>query len=72
MRENGDVCPDGSVGTLKVYVNGKLNPDPERYVPAPHIYVPPGDCIIFEFGPGSALTTERICDSWAVEKGGYD
>ena len=70
--KNGDPCPDGSMGTLKVYVNGKLNPNPESYVISPHSYVPPGDCIIFLFDSSSRTTTSQLCESWVAENKRYD
>ena len=55
--ENGQMCPDG-LGSLQVFVyqtegkyfsQQKLT-DPENYLISPHSKIPPGDCIIIEFG----------------------
>ena len=54
---NGDACPDGKPGEWNVFMyrtnveedtvtKTKLD-DYVNYVPAPHIEVPPGDCLIF-------------------------
>ncbi len=67
IGKNGELCQDGSQGHLKVYVNGKLNNDPEHYVIAHTSYVPPGDCIIFDFGPGDAEMTNKLCDTWNAQ-----
>src|SRR3989344_2941022 len=40
---NGDLCPDGHPGTLKLFVNGRQNADISEYVIAPYSEVPPGD-----------------------------
>ncbi len=50
--KDGTSCPGGADGLLKVYINGNLAGEPESYVPAPEINVPPGDCIIIDFSPG--------------------
>lgn len=71
---NGAVCRDGTVGTVQAYVY-RMNPDntfvqkklhtPGSYVPSPQSQVPPGDCLIIEFGPESPRTN-RLCRSWHV------
>ncbi|PIO00432.1 hypothetical protein COT72_01870 [archaeon CG10_big_fil_rev_8_21_14_0_10_43_11] len=42
----------------------------DEYVPAPFAYVPPGDCVIVEFG-AQTNTTDALCDSYerAIERG---
>ena len=47
---NGDLCPDGNAGTLKLFVNDELNQALDNYLIAPHSDVPPGDVlkIVFE------------------------
>lgn len=44
---NGDRCPDGTAGSLRLVVNGKTSDAFERYVPQDR------DTIIVEFGPPS-------------------
>ena len=73
---NGDACPDGKPGEWNVFmyrtdvddntVSKTKLVDYINYVPAPHIEVPPGDCLIFEFGPRQA-DTERICNFYQIE-----
>lgn len=41
---NGDRCPDGTVGAVRLLVNGRANRALERYVPAD------GDIIVVQFG----------------------
>ncbi len=48
--KNGDLCPDGTEGTLKMYVNGELNQEMDEYVMKPYSNVPPGDFIRIAFG----------------------
>lgn len=73
---NGDFCPDGSTGRWSAFVykveNGafrqeKLD-DPVKYIVTPSVHVPPGDCIILEFGPEDQLATEKMCISYQVAK----
>ncbi len=64
---NGDLCPDGQQGYLKVYVNGKLKTNPKDYVISPYPIVPPGDCIIIEFSNFALPTTDKICESYAAK-----
>jgi hypothetical protein len=45
---NGDLC-NGQPGRLYVFVNGKLEEDPEHHLPAPFTTVPPGDVIKIVF-----------------------
>ena len=68
---NGDLCPDGTRGTLQGFVyrthdgavqQEKLS-DIEGYVLAPYSQVPPGDCIILEFGAQKEMT-ERVCQTY--------
>lgn len=77
--KDGDSCGDG-VGTLQVFVwktvdgkavQEKLAGNYEDYVPSPYGNIPPGDCIIFEFGSKLKDKTERMCESYevAVERG---
>lgn len=42
---NGDRCPDGTVGTVHLLVNGRPNRSFERYVPLD------GDIIVVQFSP---------------------
>lgn len=66
--KNGDQCPDGSEGQVQVFVN-KVDDNvirqtklehPEDYVLSGHERVPPGDCILVEFGTPKAAT-EASC-----------
>lgn len=45
VLRNGDRCPDGSEGTVRLLVNGNASSALERYVPAE------GDIIVVQFGP---------------------
>lgn len=72
--DNGDQCKDIGPGSLHVFLyttdNGiarqqKLD-DFVNYVPSPHTQVPPGDCIIFEFGPEKERT-DALCDFYQLE-----
>lgn len=69
--KNGDLCGE-HVGTLSVYVNGKRIAEPQRYVMTQTAYVPPGDCIIIEFGIDDKDTTQRMCASWAAKGWTYE
>ena len=76
--ENGNTCPDGSVGELQMFLyrteNGVVTQtkveDFPNYILAPYAQVPPGDCFILEFGE-SKERTEHICTQYevAIEKG---
>lgn len=68
---NGDLCPDGQQGYLKVYVNGKLKTNPKDYVISPYPNIPPGDCIIIEFSNFASQTTDKICESYAAKGVNY-
>lgn len=68
---NGDLC-NGQASTLTVYVNGERINNPDTYLYYPHPLVPPGDCLIFEFGPGDAQFTDKICESWTAQGWTYD
>ncbi|MBI2676169.1 MAG: hypothetical protein HYX24_06940 [Candidatus Aenigmarchaeota archaeon] len=48
--KNGDLCPDGIKGELRMYVNGELNGKMDEYVIKPYPNVPPGDFIRIVFG----------------------
>lgn len=75
--ESGTMCK-GVPGNLQVFVyrtegktfyQEKLQ-DPVRYVLSPYSTIPPGDCIIFEFGPPKDKT-DKICTFYevAIKKG---
>ncbi len=70
--KNGDTCPDGSIGTLKVYVNGKRITEPVSYVISPQENVPPGDCIIYLFDNSNADATDKVCESWTAKDWTYE
>ncbi len=73
---NGDKCPDGKPGEWNVFiystnvedntVSKAVLEDYINYVPAPYIEVPPGDCLIFEFGPRQT-DTDKICNFYQLE-----
>lgn len=71
--QNGLTCPDGSKGRWQVFVYKTRNnlvtqeklinfPD---YVVSPYGTVPPGDCLIFEFGRGKNQT-DNICKFYEI------
>jgi len=71
-------CPDGIPGTVQVFrwqprnggiVQQKLV-DFSQYLMSPESNVPPGDCIIIEFGPEKKFT-DRLCASYraAIARG---
>lgn len=71
---NGDQCDDGRQGVWQVFLyttdgdiarQRKLD-DFVNYVPSPHTNVPPGDCIIFEFGPKKERT-DILCNFYQLE-----
>ncbi len=70
--QNGDTCPNGQTGQLKVYVNGERIQNYTHYLPYPDPYVPPGDCIIVEFGPNNSQTTNKLCSSWETQDWNYN
>ncbi|MBI3109819.1 hypothetical protein HYZ06_02140 [Candidatus Daviesbacteria bacterium] len=68
MMEDGKNCPDGKPAKMQVflyesdghdYQQTKLT-NPQDYVISPHGQVPPGDCLIIEFGP-ERDSTDRKC-----------
>lgn len=73
--KDGDKCVDGSLGHLqvfvyqtkdKIYFQKKLD-DFQNHQISPYTQVPPGDCIILEFGP-QKIETEKLCKSYQVAK----
>lgn len=77
---NGDQCPDGTAGTLQVFLyktneeektfhQEKLVDFPD-YVISPEGVIPPGDCLIIEFGEEKEKT-DKLCKFYesAVERG---
>lgn len=69
--KTGESC-NGATAELKVYVNGVRIDNVETYMYYPHPGIPPGDCIIVEFGANLPEKTDRICDFWSVEGWNYD
>ena len=80
---DGDKCANGDTGVLQVFVfkvkNASVRPwvftqerlaAPWDYVLSPFINVPPGDCIIVEFGKATEKT-DKLCLPFkiALEKG---
>jgi hypothetical protein len=70
---SGDRCPGQEEGVLQVFVY-KTDGDtykqqeltnPASYIISPFSAVPPGDCVIIEFGERKART-DRICRSFQV------
>jgi hypothetical protein len=60
------VNADATQNTGFLYEQVKLSAEEYRhYVLAPYSYVPPGDCVIIEFGPGKDKT-ENICETYSV------
>lgn len=74
VRNSGDACPDGDKGAMQVFVykteNGvftqKKIGNPASYIISPHGSVPPGDCIIIEFGEEKERT-DKLCDQYEVQ-----
>ncbi len=71
IANNGERCPDGQQGIVQVFrwtvqdrqlVQHKLGAFP-HYVLAPESMVPPGDCLIIEFGP-ERQSTNHLCASY--------
>ena len=46
---NGDRCPNGHAGTLKLYVNGVQNDKMDEYIISPYSNIPPGDFLKIVF-----------------------
>ena len=67
-----DVARRCSQEISPIYVNGKKIENPQDYVPAPEQSVPPGDCIIIDFSPGTADFTNKLCESWEANDWNYD
>lgn len=76
--EEGQICPDGSKAHMQVFLyktEGKTFSQrklekPQKYVISPHSQVPPGDCVIIEFGKVKERT-DKLCNFYevAVSKG---
>lgn len=66
--EDGQSCPDGTQAKMQVFLYNSDGHDyqqtkltnPQDYVISPHGQVPPGDCLIIEFGP-ERDSTDRKC-----------
>ncbi len=77
--QNGMNCPDGKPGAWQGFVyktKGEIVTQEKlenfaEYVLSPYSQVPPGDCIILEFGSESKNRTDKICPFYqiAIEKG---
>ncbi|MBI2028027.1 MAG: hypothetical protein HYT07_00320 [Candidatus Levybacteria bacterium] len=69
------MCQNGAIGQLQVFVYKTQNgifyqekiDDPANYVISPHTNVPPGDCIIIEFGEFKNKT-DKLCRSFKVQE----
>jgi hypothetical protein len=78
LAADGQTCPDGQPGRLQVFVHSVENGavvqrklvDPAAYRFAPHSDVPPGDCVIVEFGSDKERT-DHLCRSYelSLERG---
>uniref|UniRef100_A0A832DUE3 Uncharacterized protein n=1 Tax=candidate division WWE3 bacterium TaxID=2053526 RepID=A0A832DUE3_UNCKA len=73
--DNGDPCGDGKPGVLQAFV-WKTDEDagefyqeklakPEEYVISPYSKVPPGDCLILEFGEEKDRT-DKLCSFYEI------
>lgn len=49
-KENGDLCPDGKPGKVKMFVNGRESTAFDKHIIAPYPDAPPGDYIKITFG----------------------
>lgn len=73
--KDGDLCPDGSKASVQVFVYSthdkffeqKKLTDFEDYQISPFAQVPPGDCVILEFGV-PRLRTDKLCESYKIKK----
>jgi hypothetical protein len=70
-KKNGQKCPNGKEGNLKIFVNGKRIENGPEYVIYPSPLVPPGDCIIIVFDESNANSTEIMCESWEAKNWNY-
>ena len=76
--QTGQTCPNQTAAALQVFVYKSQGEtfsqtkllDPESYIISPHSQVPPGDCIIIEFGRVREKT-DKLCSFYqiAVQKG---
>jgi len=55
--ENGDECPDGTIGLVQVFVNGNLETDYEEYIPQD------GDSIVIVFGPDREFVRQTLTNA---------
>jgi hypothetical protein len=71
---NGSTCHDGQAGQVQTFVykvdkdnyyTQKKIENPQDYNISPQSNVPPGDCIIVEFGPVKDKT-DKLCRSYVV------
>lgn len=71
---SGSMCPDGQEAQMQVFVyqtdaelyyTQKKLEDPASYLISPESVVPPGDCIIVEYGPVRDKT-DKLCRSYKV------
>lgn len=74
-RNNGDLCSNNEQGEVQVFVF-KVDPSTntftqekitlqEEYIISPFSLIPPGDCIIVEFGPQKEKT-EYLCEQYQL------
>lgn len=77
---NGDICSSGGTGELQAYLWETVNPEAPKgawsarqkklsdfthYGYKPYGLIPPGDCVIFEFGTARTFT-DKICEQYEV------
>lgn len=73
--KDSDLCPDGTPGILQIFVYKTMDKiftqkkleNISEYQISPFTQVPPGDCVIIEFGPTKNVT-DKICQSYQVAK----
>lgn len=71
----GDFCSDGTKAVMQVFVyqtkdgqfSQKKLDDPQNYIISPHSQVPPGDCVIIEFGSPKEKT-DKLCAFYQIAK----
>lgn len=49
-KKNGDLCPDGKPGKVRIFINSQEIFEFDRHIIAPYPDVPPGDLIRITFG----------------------
>lgn len=73
--KDGDLCPDGNKAKVQVFVYSiqgkffeqKKLTDFKNYQISPFTQIPPGDCVIIEFG-AQKLRTDQLCESYQIKQ----